>query len=738
MGDAQQRLENGEQGASRAPQDFGRRLLVPQQRLGEFQIPVAVLVPGEIVNGGCIKIESIRFHRALGDGHQVIGARQDPAVGQAQGGVTLEIGIAGVGILAVHLNEPSRVPQLVAEVAVAVDPVQVEAHVAAGAGQGAEREAQRVGAVGGNAVGEILARLLLDARRHLRLGEVFGALLHQRLQADTLDEVQRVQPVALGLGHLLAVGIPHQAVDVHLVKRHLTGELQRHHDHPRDPEEDDVVAGDQHVGRVVEVQLAGFIGPPQGGERPQRRGKPRLQHVGVLSQADLVAEAVLRPGLFFGARHIDVAGRVVERRNAMPPPLLARYAPVLNVAHPGEVDVFVLLRHELHVAVLHRRDGRPRQRLDLDEPLVGEQRLDDGAGAVTPWYHQGVIEHTIEQALGVEVGDHALPGGEAIEATVGLRRLIVDGGVFGEDVDQRQLVAGANFMVIEIVGRGDLHAAGAELHVDISVGDDGNLPADQRQAHALAHQLAVAFVVRMHGNRAVAQHGLRARGGDHQIILAVGGGGAAGERVAEVPQLTLLFGALHLQVGDRGFQLGIPVHQPLAAVDEPFIVQADEHLQHRVRKACVHGEAFAAPVQRRAHAAQLARDAVAGLRLPLPHPVDECLATNVVAILAFGIELPLHQHLGGDAGVIGAHLPQGAIAFHAVIADQGIHQRVLKGVPHVQAPGDVRRWDDDAVGRPVAGWREIARVLPLFVQLLLDAVGIETMLHPSPRGVICC
>ena len=54
--------------------------------------------------------------------------------------------------------------------------------------------------------------------------------------------------VALGLGHLLSVVVAYQAVDV---DRRGTGprlrKLQPHHDHPRDPEEDDVEAGDQYV-----------------------------------------------------------------------------------------------------------------------------------------------------------------------------------------------------------------------------------------------------------------------------------------------------------------------------------------------------------------------------------------------------------------------------------------------------------------------------------------------------------
>ena len=52
------------------------------------------------------------------------------------------------------------------------------------------------------------------------------------------------------LGHLLPLRIPHQAVDVDGFEGHLTGELQGHHDHPGDPEEDDVMPRDQHIRRL--------------------------------------------------------------------------------------------------------------------------------------------------------------------------------------------------------------------------------------------------------------------------------------------------------------------------------------------------------------------------------------------------------------------------------------------------------------------------------------------------------
>ena len=130
---------------------------------------------------------------------------------------------------------------------------------------------------------------------HLRLHQPGGALGDQVVERDAVDDVERVEDVALGLGHLLAVLVADQAGDVDVLERHAAGEVVGHHDHPRDPEEDDVEAGDQHRRRHVAVEAAlapslAASGQPMRAERPQRRGEPGLEHVVVLRQRDIGAE----------------------------------------------------------------------------------------------------------------------------------------------------------------------------------------------------------------------------------------------------------------------------------------------------------------------------------------------------------------------------------------------------------------------------------------------------------------
>jgi hypothetical protein len=69
--------------------------------------------------------------------------------------------------------------------------------------------------------------------------------------------------------------------------------------------------------------------------------------------------------------------------------------------------------------------------------------------------------------------------------------------------------------------------------------------------------------------------------------------------------------------------------------------------------------------------------------LPVPHLFQKGFAAKIMARDALRVELAFHHDLGGDAGMVGARLPQGVVARHAVIADERVHQGVLEGVPHV-------------------------------------------------------
>ena len=108
----------------------------------------------------------------------------------------------------------------------------------------------------------------------------------------------------------------------------------------------------------------------------------------------------------------------------MAPPELARDAPVVDVLHPVEIGLLVHLRREPDglFAVGVGLDGGNRlvgQRLNLDEPLRRQPRLDHGLAAVAVAHVVHVILDARQEPLRFKIRDDFLARHIAIEARVG-------------------------------------------------------------------------------------------------------------------------------------------------------------------------------------------------------------------------------------------------------------------------------------------------------------------------------
>ena len=194
---------------------------------------------------------------------------------------------------------------------------------------------------------------------------------------------------------------------------------------------------------------------------------------------------------------------------------------------------------------------------------------------------------------------------------------------------------------------------------------------------------------------------------------------------------------LHFEIGDRGLKFRVPVDQPLVAIDQPLAVELHEYLRDGFRQALVEREALARPIAGGAEPLQLAHNRPTRFRLPRPDAIEERLPAQRPPILALLGKLTLDHHLRGDAGVIGARLPQHVAALHAPIAAQHVLQRVVERVAHVQVAGDVGRRDHDAERFGAGAFRspgaEGALALPKFADPALDRGEVERFVHHRPN-----
>ena len=407
--------------------------------------------------------------------------------------------------------------------------------------------------------------------------------------------------------------------------------------------------------------------------------------------------------------------------NLMAPPELPGNAPVVDVLHPVGIGLAEPLGHELDPAVPDHLQRRLGQRLHLHKPLGGDQGLHVVVAAVAGAHVVGVVLHLFQEAQGFQVGHHGLAGLVAVHAAV-LAAVFIDGAVVVEDADGLEIVPETHLEVVGVVGRGHLDAAGAEVHLHVLVGHNGDLPVHQRQDAGLPHQVLVALVGGVHGHAGIAHHGLGPGGGHHQIPA-----GAVGQRIAQMPQMAGLIGVLHLGVGEGRQAVGAPVDDTAALVDQTLVVELAEGLPDGLGAALVHGEAAAAPVAGSAQLHLLLDDPVAVFLLPVPDPLQEFLPAQVIAGQALLVaERLLHLDLGGDARVVGAGQPEGGIALHPLKAGQNVLEGGVQGVAHVELAGDVRRRHDDGEGRllRVRLGAEAVVVQPGLVDLILDHLRV--------------
>ena len=197
--------------------------------------------------------------------------------------------------------------------------------------------------------------------------------------------------------------------------------------------------------------------------------------------------------------------------------------------------------------------------------------------------------------------------------------------------------------------------------------------------------MTIAFVARIHGNRNVTQHRFRPRRRNDDRLTAFDVG------ITNLPDAAVFLFGLDFEIRHCGLQFWIPIDEALAAVDQPLFVQAHEGFDDDLRQIVVHREILAAPIDRCAEPAHLLQDGGSRDVLPLPHFLDELLASDRAPLEALGGKLAFDDDLRRNASVVGAGQPQRVEPQHAVIPRQRVHDGLVERVTHVQDAGAIRR-----------------------------------------------
>ena len=291
-----------------------------------------------------------------------------------------------------------------------------------------------------------------------------------------------------------------------------------------------------------------------------------------------------------------------------------------------------------------------------------------------------------------------------------------------ENIDDLEIVFLPDRKVIFVVRRGHLEHAGSEFGVDVIVGDDGDLGLREGADDHFPDEIGVAFVLRIHRHGGVAHERLGPRRRDLDPLVF-----SPRDPITHRVELRLLGFHDDLFVAQRGERLRAPVHHALAAVDESFVEEIDKDLRDPAAVVRVHREALALPVARAPEALELLDDDTPVLFLPLPDFIEKGLAAHIAAGLAFLLaELLFDLGLRRDTGVVGPGEPEHVLALHAGATGEDILDRVVEDVTEVEDSRDIRRRDDDGVGRLLSFFitTKTSGVDPAAVPLSLDITGL--------------
>ncbi len=120
----------------------------------------------------------------------------------------------------------------------------------------------------------------------------------------------------------------------------------------------------------------------------------------------------------------------------------------------------------------------------------------------------------------------------------------------------------------------NLEGAGAEGHVHVLVGNNGQPASQYGQNGCLAYEVGIAFVIGMDADSSVAGNGLGPGCGYDNALVG------SFYMIADFPEAAFFVRMLHFIVGKGRMAAGAPVDDILAAVDKAFVVELDKDLAH--------------------------------------------------------------------------------------------------------------------------------------------------------------
>ena len=360
-------------------------------------------------------------------------------------------------------------------------------------------------------------------------------------------------------------------------------ELDPLHHHPGDPEEDDVEARHEEVGRIVAGEVRRLVGPAQRRERPQRRGEPGVQDVGVAFQRDVAAVVVMRRRERLGG---SLSATKISRSGPYQAGIwwpyqscrLMHQGLMLSIQRKNTLAQFG--RHETGLAAPHGGRGRGGRTRHVCRNHCSVMRGSITTSVRSPNGWAMTLGSTLVEArrYRLERLDDLVARLEPVEAAEGSRHGVVQARVRRHDVERHEIVPQAR------PRRSLKSCAGVILTAPVPCSGSacssamiGMVRSGQRQREMAPDQVGVARVGGVHRHGLVAEQ--RLGPGRRRPRRRASGRRRAGSGCTRGGLAPRAISTSRSDTAVRNF--GVPVDEPRPAPDQPLAMEVDEDPHHR-------------------------------------------------------------------------------------------------------------------------------------------------------------
>ena len=132
----------------------------------------------------------------------------------------------------------------------------------------------------------------------------------------------------------------------------------------------------------------------------------------------------------------------------------------------------------------------------------------------------------------------------------------------------------SHFIIVNIVGRGDLNCTGSKIHINICITKYRDFPSYNWKCNLHANKLFISLIFWINCNTGISKHCFRACGcncnkftlslGVRQVRIFNG--------IFKIPQLTIYSSVDYFLIRDSRTRSRIPVHHSISAVYFPFFI----------------------------------------------------------------------------------------------------------------------------------------------------------------------